>query len=147
MLLAHSSVNMSYVYPIIANASLAIELFLKSCLAVDESKEFSFGVKGGAPANWSTYVRSDVSGGNKTHDLAKLFGRLHEEQRNKISSEYAKCELSRKYLTIDALLSSLNGLFEGARYGYAVPDLLPCNISEIIGTAKFLEEVILKLDD
>ena len=148
MLFSENPQDFDWVYPFIANASFSIEIFLKSCLAEDEYNEFKFGVSD-SPSELATgfmYIKSDVDDRDKTHDLADLFSKLSQERSKIIKKEYQKTSMAKKYPKIGGLLRDLNGLFEAARYGYSSPDLLPRNLSIIIDTAHFFEEVIPKLE-
>lgn len=148
LLLTESPADFDWVYPLIANASFSIELFLKSCLAKDEYTELKLDITDTSDekATWFRHVKSDVSEEHKTHNPTELFGKISKKRKNKIKGEYQKTIISSEYPKIGKLLSDLNGLFETARYGYSSPNLLPINISTVMYAAEFFQEIVPKLE-
>ncbi|MDI5874830.1 hypothetical protein [Shewanella xiamenensis] len=145
-LLNQSPKDFDWVCPFIANASLSIEIFLKSCLAEDEYSEFQFQLDDEDTTTCFQYLKSDVKDESKTHNLTDLFGKLSDKRKARIKGEYQKTDMYSKYPKIGSILNELNGLFEAARYGYSNPDLFPQNLSIIIDIAQFFEDVIPKLE-
>lgn len=124
-------------YPLVVNATLSIELYLKAYLS-----------KPANPREGALYPRfTFIEQSLHKHTLSELYKAIPPDIKKKIDDEFSRTDLSGKFGTLDLALVKIANSFIEARYPFEKNHHKGHPITDIMDICKFFKKTVPKLGD
>lgn len=133
---AERPTGFEWVYPFVANTTLSIELYLKSCIAEDDWIPCHTSEEGVTVYIHFTKCLS------REHNLKDLYKRIPENIKSLLEAEFRNSELISSYPSLEKAFSTFSNSFVEARYPYEKGNFKGYCITDLVNLSKFLKGAI-----